>query len=214
MIILPTLGRPENIKRFVEAYRSTFASLPVLVVFDAGDALKAEYEKIGLPASFDKIFVPARTRCAAIQNLVFEKWPNEEFYAVLADDVVPETEKWDKELAEACRYEGIAWGDDDIQHKALATHPFIDGDLVRKMGWIAPPGLVHFFVDNVWTHLAAAIGGNGYLPDVKLTHHHHLNGKAVMDSTYRNATSFDADYVAYRAFMKNDFEALLKRVRA
>jgi hypothetical protein len=211
MIILPTLRRPHLLQKFIHAYKQTQAILPVHVILDASDA--AGYDAVKLPSHWQRVTVPPGKRLGGIYKLVYETFPMEPFYAMIGDDVLPETMHWDVALQENCLPDKIAWGWDGIQNEKLPTHPFIGGDLVRRLGWFAAPGMQQYFVDNVWKHLADALNCGAYLPQVRMRHCHHLSGDRPIDRTDEEAPSMGNDQNAYTKFMHNDFPALIERVR-
>lgn len=213
MIIMPTMGRPHNVRRFIEAYRATKAMTKVLVVFDQADKALPEYEKIEWPFNFMKADVAPGTTINNIQNIVFYYFHDEPFYGLIGDDCVPQTEYWDLILQEACMPDKIAWGDDGIQGSKLATHPFIGGNLLRKIGWIAAPGFTRFFTDTIITDVARGLNRAVYLDSVKTIHYHPFNGTAPMDDTYRAAPPLDVDMMAYVNFRKNQLPLLIERLR-
>lgn len=211
MIILPTKDRPNGLKRFCHFYYLTKATLPIYVIFDEKDAYR--YNSIKTPEHWKRISAPAGSTLGDIFSLVFKKYPDEPFYGMVADDVVPESMEWDTKLLEACMPDKIAWGRDTIQNERIPVHPFIGGDLVRKLGWWAAPGLSHWFVDNVWGDLAKSLGNGVYLPDVKMTHFHPVNGKAENDRTYSEQPNHAVDHYKYTEFMKKEFPALINRLK-
>jgi len=212
VIILPTKARPENLKRFIRAYNDTKCILPIHVIVDAQDGYS--YNDIEVPAHWKKLSVPTGTSLGGIFEKVFSKYPDEDYYAMVADDVVPETSGWDIIMAEVCQPDKIVWGFDGLQNENLPVHPFIGGKLVRKLGWWAAPGLKHWFVDNVWKALADNLNCGVFLPQVKMMHLHYVNGRAQMDRTYREQPSHIADQVVYEEFMKNKFPVIIERIKS
>ena len=212
MIVLPTKNRPKNLERFVHQYYITGATLPVYVVFDAADAWK--YNGVKTPDHWKRISAPAGTPIGEIFNLIFKKYPNEDFYGMVADDVLPQTMIWDIVLRDSCLPDRISWGWDGLQNENLPVHPFIGGDLVRKLGWWAPPGIKHWFVDNAWKSLTLALNNGVYLPNIKMEHLHPVNGKAPTDRTYEEQPSHGADQAAYARFMQSEFPAAVARAQA
>ncbi len=85
MLILPTKGRPESLRRFIGAYNDTGGTLPVWVIFDAGDA--HNYNHIETPTHWKRLSAPSGTALGGIFDLLFKKYPNEAYYAMVADDV-------------------------------------------------------------------------------------------------------------------------------
>ncbi len=211
MIILPTKGRPSNLRRFVRVYNETCGTLPIHVIFDANDAFR--YNSVDTPEHWKRISVPAGTPLGGIFDLVFKKFPDEPYYGMVADDVVPETSGWDVIMAGLCQPDKIVWGCDDIQNEKLPVHPFIGGDLIRKLGWWAAPGLKHWFVDNVWKNIADSLDCGLYLPQVKMTHVHYINGRASIDRTYREQPSHLNDERTYLKFMAEQFPNVIERLK-
>lgn len=211
MIILPTKGRPDNLVRFIGAYQKTYAILPVYVVLDASDSFR--YDGITFPENWKRVTAPPGTPIGNIFNLVFEACPNEAYYGIMADDVIPETPHWDTLLRQACQPNKIAWGMDGIQNEAIPVHPFIGGELVRELGFLAAPGIRHWFVDNAWKSIAVALDAEMYLPDVKTSHHHYVNGKARLDRTYEEQPDHRADELAYLNFMKYQFDPIINTIK-
>ncbi len=206
------MGRPHNLKRFVEAYKATGATLPIHVMLDAADAIN--YKDVEVPPNFKRCSVPAGTRIGSMYQILYHNFPNEEYYGIIADDVVPETPGWDVILKDACLPNKISWGFDGIQNGRLPTHPFIGGELVKKLGWWAPPGIQHWFIDNVWKIIADELGVGVYLPEVRMMHHHPVNKKAEDDDTYKNQPDHQADLNATNYFVQNHLAAALQRARS
>lgn len=195
MFILPTRGRPEGLKRFVEACERTRAwGWPCRVRVDADDPALPGYHALALPPWFT-LRVGPRISNAPSLNEQFAAEPSWSFYGVLADDVVPETVGWDRALIVAAGRDGVAFANDGIQGSKIATHPVLGGDFVRSLGFIALPGLKRLYADNVWTEIAKDRGVLRYVPDVSVRHLHFSNG-APMDETYKKPEG-DADRAIY-----------------
>lgn len=211
MIILPTIYRPESLKKFTRAYHNTGASLPVLVVFENSNL--CNYDIRDLPETFTCFVVSDGTRIGDIFNEVLKVLPDEDFYGIIADDVTPDTYRWDILLREACMPDKIVWGYDGGLDETLPRHPFIGGDLARRLGFLACPGLKHWFVDNAWRDIATGLGCGEYRPEIRMVHRHYTTGTAQRDRTYLNQPDPRADEITYHMWLEQDFPALVNRMR-
>jgi hypothetical protein len=203
MWIMPTRGRPHNLRRFIALWRGLAQRRDDVwrIVVDLDDPRLLEYQSIALPFGWNLHIGPRVGTCQSY-NGMFKRFPDEPFYGVLADDVVPETEGWDAQLVETAGRDGVAYGDDGINGEALATHSVVGGDFVRKLGFISLPGLVRLYADNVLTELARADGVLRYRGDVKLTHHHTFNGLAPKDATHEKPEA-GADAQVYHRWLRH-----------
>jgi hypothetical protein len=190
MFVCPSRSRPHNVARLVDACRATGATAAFLVCIDDDDPLREAYEAQRLPEGWTIRAAP-RDGLSAIYNAAFRASPACDFYGVVADDIVPETNGWDRALIEAAGTDGIAWGDDGINGCAHATHLVVGGALVRDIGWLALPGLSRLYIDTAWNAIGRRRGVLRYRPDVVVRHHHFSNGLAPFDATYRKRAKDD-----------------------
>lgn len=198
MFVVPSRSRPHNIARLIAAWRATAAASPALVCVDADDPMLAAYRALHLPEDWT-LRVGAREGLSALYNAALAARPGCAWYGVFADDVVPETELWDRVLIGAAGAHGLAWGDDGINGRAHATHFVVGGDLVRALGFLALPGLERLYIDTAWHEIARRRGITCYRPDVIVRHHHFSNGLAPFDATYRKCAK-DADRRVFQAW--------------
>lgn len=220
MILFPTRNRAWALTRFIEQYQLTGATLPVCVIVDEDNL--GHYEEAWKEAPAGWILFPNKKirDLNGAMNSAFEAFPNEPFYGMVADDVVPTTYAWDIKLSEACKPHYIVWGDDGIwgSHRGkpdLPTHPFIGGDLVRAWGWFSPPYTNRHCADFIWMDFAAALGVGKSMPEVIMEHMHWEAGKAKRDMTYALQPSRAEGHEAYHNKYKNSdkFKADLARVK-
>lgn len=182
MIVLPTRNRPERLQKFLDGYLATGAAAPVYLRVDDDDPKLEDYAAMALPKNWAFVAGP-RVKFVGACNEMFERHPNEPYYAFMADDIVPRTEGWDARLIEAAGSDRVAWGN-DVMQAPKCTHPFIGGDLMRHVGWFAAPGFLHWYIDTTWEWLAKRTGRDVYLPDV-ITHHVHYEANGELyDRTY------------------------------
>ena len=194
MIILATHRRPENLNRFIEAYKNTEASEPVLLLIDENDD---SYDHMPVPDQFTVHRITPGCCASRRANIPYVIYPDEPYYAIMGDDVVPKTKHWDRILKERAGRWKIAYCADGIQNQRLATHPFIGGDLVRAMGFVEEPSMGDWFADNCRMDIGMELGLLDYVEEVQFDHRHFITGKAPEDETYKKQRDHDKDREAY-----------------
>jgi hypothetical protein len=103
----------------------------------------------------------------------------------MGDDHRPRTKGWDKALAKVIDMGAdIAYGDDLLQGRNLATAGVIAARIVRAFNGMAPDCLQHLYIDNFWMQVASDLKTLYYCSDVIIEHLHYINGKAPMDELY------------------------------
>lgn len=187
MWLIPTRARPHNIKRLITHAKPTAKALLILDHDDFHN-----YMDITLPLSWGFV-VYQKDYVGNLLNKAFDQFPNEPYYALGADDILPDM-FYDVKLEQMITPKDIIWPHDGIEGKC--THPVIGGDLVRERNWIAYPGLRHFYIDTVWGDIAQEIGATG-LVNINLNHMHFSNGLAPMDETYKGRPKGNHDKAIY-----------------
>lgn len=224
VVIVPSRGRPGNVRRLLDAAAETMGAIAELwIAVDADDpAIDGYRALVDEQQSWWKLLIlEQRQRLAGTINLLACGVAISDFDAVafMGDDVLPRTKGWDVRIVDALAGlgSGIVYGDDLLQGERLPTAVFMSTDIVRALGWMCPPGLVHLYLDNAWLELGRAMGRLRYLPDVVLEHLHPDAGKAPQDATYREANSRErdsADRAAYEAWRRDRLPLDLEVLRA
>lgn len=210
VIIVPSRGRPQAARELVEAFADT-CTVDTLLAFavDADDPALGEYGPDRLTIGSHKSMVDALNRAArGFVDLGRGLAP----FAVgfMGDDHRPRTKGWDQAYLDALRGlgSGIVYGDDKYQGERLPTQCAMTSDIVRALGYMAPPELTHMYVDNFWLGLGRAAGCIRYLPDVIVEHMHPYAGKAEMDAGYQRVNArqmYAKDEAAYLAYCSSRF---------
>lgn len=212
---LPTRGRPDNLQRFINAYQETKGSSKIYIRLDNDDPKLDDYKKIKFPKTFEVVIGPREGLKAAMEEM-FKKYPNEPWYGLGADDIVPRTEYWDKYLAEEAGLRKISHPDDlgKKKKKYLPTHPVCGGDLVRAVGWFGHPATIHFFLDNSWQYVGEGLNCITLREDIVVEHVHHSMGKAPLDDTYKQVnTKMEQDRIAYNSWIQQNGKILLDKLK-
>lgn len=211
-VLVPSRGRPENLKRLVEALRDTAPGISVTARVDLDDPRLPDYVRDYMkterqPLRTFQLSVGRRSGYAAAMNeMAAQSRADKSYLALLADDVLPETQGWAEAMIESLGDRlGVAYGDDGLREKHgpdLPTHVMIPRELGERLGWVVLPMLRHLFADNVWRELGNGLGNFQYV-DVKLTHLHPWAGRAERDETYAEANEpvhRDLDRQAFEAW--------------
>lgn len=137
----------------------------------------------------------------------------------MGDDHRPRTVGWDYAYLEALSElrTGIVYGDDLLQRQNLPTQCAMTSDIVRALGYMAPPTLTHLYVDNFWLSLGRSANCIRYLPDVVVEHCHPVARKAEWDAGYtrvNNSDMYAKDEAAFRQYSATGFCADVEKVLA
>lgn len=186
MWILTSLARPDRIRRVVSTYAWGGESQVVLALWE-GDTRLPEYRASEWPESWKIEIVPMRGN-GPTYNEILRRYPGEKCYGFLADDVVLDVQGMLRMLETAAGDWGVTYPNDGIQGERLCTMPCLGGELVRAVGYLSPAKIIHWAIDNIWYEIGRQLGTLRYMPELSYTHLHHLNGKALMDRTYHEAT--------------------------
>ena len=182
MWILPSRARPHNLQRLLQAYIDTGASSPVWLRIDKNDAMAGAYI-VNHPRW--TVTIGEQKPLSDVYNEAFQRFHDAPYFGFIADDVIPRTYGWDRQLIDIAGNDGMAAPSGGHGDYSGAPHFVLGGDLVRSIGWLALPGLDRIYIDTVWNDIAAAKGVLRPVPDVILEHWHFSTGRAVVDSTYR-----------------------------
>lgn len=202
MWLLPSRSRPHNAERLFKAWGAT---TPGSLRVDDCDPLAEAYRALALPQGW-KLTVGPRRPLGELYNEFYAYHPNLDWYGFIADDVVPETEGWDRKLIEIAGQDGMAVPSGG-ESTGGSPHFVLAGSLVREQGWLCLPGLHRIYIDTVWQQIAKANGVYRYAPEIRLEHHHFSNRRALFDGTYRKSDK-SQDRALYEAWLQSRKETL------
>lgn len=208
-VIIPSTGRPEQCARLVERVHYTARLRPHVVVSVEPDDVKPyaraltdpvvqrptepdlcslTWDQTGTAGSGSHVAAINRAACDALTGrFTAGPWPPR-MIVKLDDDHWPKTPGWDVLYLNALERlggTGVVYGNDLFQRDQLPTTPGISADIVRELGWYAPPELQHWYCDNFWLELGKRSDRLAYLPDVIIEHRNVQAGKAPDDATYQ-----------------------------
>jgi len=213
LLIVPSRGRPENIRRLCVALEDTNAELDLAVGVDQDDPMLEQYKAVQDEYDFQLWISQERKRFAATVNYIaLHSHEDYKYLAWMGDDHIPRTKYWDKRYRDVLDYlkVGVVYGNDLVMGEAIATELAFTSNIVDALGYAIPPGFVHLFVDNFFMELGKSINALQYLPDVVVEHLHPTVGNAQEDQTYREANSpenWTNDERRFREYVTNELSA-------
>lgn len=201
-VIVPTRGRPDNIRKVIAAWDETRAweRADLVLAVDEDDPHHNNYRYlVGEFAEDDRRsiilhrtpqWVPMVPKLNSAASAIAEQ----QRYSAIAfagDDHLPRTSEW-AETYLAVLHElgtGMVYGDDGYQGARLSTEWAVTADAVRALGRMVPAPVDHLYCDNAMMDLFGGAGALRHLPEVRIEHMHPAAGKAKSDAQYDKVNS-------------------------
>lgn len=226
-VLIPTRGRPENVRKVISAWDFTNAwdAADLVLIADADDPeiqgyrdVVAETEHPETGESLVRLiemgtWMPMVHKLNEVARDMAEGWPGLDgpYFALgfAGDDHLPQTIGW------AARYltvlhelgSGMVYGDDGYQGANLSTEWAVTADVVRELGRMVPADVEHMYCDNSIKDLFEVAGALRHLPEVRIEHMHPIVGKAETDAQYQRVNhrdQFHKDRLAYEGWRHGD----------
>lgn len=232
LVIVPSRGRPHNIRELITQWEVTEANAVLLVVVDDDDPDLAGYRRIwevdlqdGLPNEQYQLIVRPRLRLAGTLNSVAIERVSRpgtlpmDIIGFMGDDHRPRTPHWDAAVEDtfADMGHGIVYGNDLLQGPNLPTAVFMTAGMIKTLGYMVPPGLVHMYLDNAWREWGMRLDRIFYLPHVIIEHMHPVAGKAVWDDRYievNAGSQYASDAAAFENYTSSRLSYDIERLRS
>lgn len=216
-LIVPSRGRPDNIKRLYAGIINTDADVHLYVGVDRDDEEFDNYRKLENNTDICLVVSPERKRFGPTLNSIARMFSEEYSYlSWCGDDHLPITKGWDNRYREELdKGAGIVYGNDLVMGKSIATQLAFTPDIVNALGYAVPHDFIHLYIDNYFMTLGDKIGGSVYLEDVIFQHLHPIAGKAVEDKTYKEANSaenWSNDKAAFERYVANQLDKDVNKI--
>lgn len=221
LVIVPSRGRPDNIRELIQAWEQTRSYASLLVVVDDDDESLEGYRDVmrDVPDWVQPLAVAPRKRlCPTLNDFAMA---NVELYDILGfmgDDHRPRTAGWDHRFAMAITQlggTGVVYGNDLIQGANIPTAVWMSSCIVETLGYMVPPGLIHLFADDSWKAWGNGIHRLTYLNDVVIEHLHPVAQKSEWDDTYKECNSgevWSADEAAFKTYMAGAYPSDIDKI--
>lgn len=229
LVLLPSRGRPDNVKRFYESWKKNSAGLnDVVVLLDLDDeTYNTENEYWGKINEDFVVSAVKRMNLVEKLNSGLKDWVNSySIIGFLGDDVIIETKDWDKKIIEKFKElgkYGMLYPNDGYNKHNVPNHIFVTKQWCELFSWFAYPKLQHLYIDNLWRDIGNHINMNPKIDgkyyhamDIVLRHEHFFFNKEVKkDSLYQEIYSkkYTGDVVKYREYVgSQEFAEILKKM--
>jgi hypothetical protein len=214
LVICASRSRPKQIQEMLDSFEKTKRGKTDMVVYLDGDDPKLlDYTLGGYMVVYGTHTyqgqVGVRRYLGEVADFVIKRYQDYDYYAEINDDMVFRTVGWDKILTKKIEDNGgwgIAYGDDLMMSvkRRRPSQVVISANIIKTLGYIAPPCLKHLYRDYYWKELGEGIGKLFLCPEVIIEHKHWSVGKAEMDDTYKTINSILAkEHKAWQNFKYN-----------
>lgn len=205
-------GRVVNVERLIKSWKDTTSGssdLTIVADYDEWDIYGPIAKDIGLFIQERRNLCP-KLNAAAITSA--------EYYDIISfmgDDCVFQTKGWEEEIiAWQDKNKGICYCNDLLQGEILPNNVFIWSDIIRALGFMCPPELQHYYIDNFWKDLGIRLGRIEYFSNIIIEHRHWSNGKAEKDKLYTDSEfMMGPDRLAFDTYRHLQFDQDIEKIK-
>lgn len=213
IVLVPSRGRPNDAKALLRCCQQTciLPDTQMWFLVDESDQTSEQYP-------YHKI-VQSQGMISALNTGAMLSLEEDPFaIGFMGDDHRPRTVGWDECYVKALKAmgTGVVYGNDLLQREKMPTQVAMTADIVRTLGYYAPPSFKHLCVDLCWKDWGEGIGKIRYLPDVVIEHMHPLNSKVEWDDGYKRVnakTVAEADNREYFRWKREDLPRDVAKLR-
>jgi hypothetical protein len=213
LIIIPSRDRVANTDRAIQAIKETAVMSDIMIGLD--DDNESIYPRVeGVIYE-----VNPRLRMNGTLNLLAMKYADQyETIFFMGDDHLPKEYGWDARLYGAIEDKGygVSYGNDLLQGINLPTAVMMSTNIIKELGFMSPPKLIHMFMDNFWKSVGEGLEAITYFDDLIIEHLHAYAGKAELDEMYLSVNNPEVgshDGKEYGEYMDTLFQSDLARLK-
>jgi len=191
-VLVPTRKRLVDFKLFGDSWMKTTEGKSVVIV--AIDYDDDTYDEIINNNTYPFIYERQTSKpILKILNDMAVRY-SEQYICVsfIEDDCTYNTAGWETLILNKINEIGdnaIVWCEDLVNHHHIVGIPFMNSNIIRKLGWMACPKFNSLFTDHYWKHLGERLNSLYYFSDIIIEHRHYSKGKRVADETSKKVES-------------------------
>jgi len=218
VVLVPSRERPHSIAKLMVAFEKTKTEADLIVVVDDDEPLMDRYLELG--CDIFPVHKEGRGMAKPLNKAASHFADKYRNFAFLGDDHRPRTNHWDASFVDVLAElgTGLVYGNDLIQGERLATAVAMTGDIVKALGGMVPPNMIHLYLDNFWMQLGKDLGALKYLGHIVIEHLHPVAGKAEWDEGYKAVNAeeiYSADAKSFYEYISSqEYQDLLSKLRS
>ena len=206
LVIIPARGRPEKAQAAFAALKEKSKISDFMIGLDDDDA--HNYPEIeGVIRE-----VNPRLKMNGTLNLLANKYCDRyKTISFMGDDHLVRTNGWDQTLYDIIKIRGfgIGYANDLFQGANLPTMVMMSTNIIKHLGFMAPPALIHLYMDNFWKVFGQVTNCLDYHADVVIEHMHYMAGKSASDAQYLEVNSSEVgnhDALAFKEYCETQLK--------
>lgn len=218
LIIIPTRSsggtRVQSLDRLIKSWRKTtygYSDIMTVVDDDDHDNYRDVLPPIGHHMILRRTNLVNKLNRAAQE--VVDKYHT---LCFVGDDVVFHTEGWDERITDWMlgNHPGVCYCNDLLQGENLPNNVFLSSEIVKAQGYMVPPVMKHYYIDNYWKDLGIRLGSIKYFPDIIIEHLHWSNNKAEKDELYSESEKMmGEDQRAFDKYRAEQFDSDIEKIK-
>lgn len=212
-ILIPTRDRPRILWRLVQSWLATSdnsnSDLVIIIDKDQKELYKGFSTAIFpgiIVVALEKKYMLAPKLNTVARGVIRGDFGKALGVGFMGDDCVFRSDDWENRVYDKLILnKGLVYCNDLLKGEEVPNNVFIHTEIIKKLGFMCPPVLQHYYIDNYWKDLGIRINNIHYFPDIIIEHMHHANQKAEKDALYTESERLlDLDKVAYDAYVTTD----------
>jgi len=209
--ICPSRKRPERLQKLITSWLNTTEEYSdLLIAIDTDDTsydeMKQKYTEL-----IWEINEPIHGSFLNLLNYIAVKYSTTYRYiGFMEDDIVFETKNYEKRFIKKLNElgsTGIVHAKDGVDKRKFISIPVIDSNIIRRLGWFAPPCLRSLWADNFWRAMATHLDTYYKFEDVMIKHYHYSKHSHIEKDEISSIvdSNYGKDAESYRLYMETEF---------